>query len=194
MTYLGQDVKEAVNKSWYNELPKRLTDTEKGIEVAQNKKIQHDPLQIIKKYLKVVDSKSEKSKLNNIVLKNKIKTEDYISLSQKRKHSTSDSSDDDTKIKKKHKSHKKHKKNKKKHKHDKSKDESKKKEDLQKLRAERLAREQAERLKAQALIAEITGQSTIDSKNNFSNHASHKQKYNSQFFPELARQNLEKLH
>lgn len=181
LTYLGQDTNEATGKkNWYEELPKRLTDTERDVEIETKKKVLNDPLVDIKKYLKVMHSKSGEDHP-------KVKTEGI-----KREHHDSDGSHSD------HESHSTHKrskdkKHKKKHKHSEKKEVSRSQSsmDIEKLRAERLLREQSEKLRTEALLAKMRGEPmpvvapeppkpTI------------RQKYNSQFFPEIARQNAER--
>lgn len=177
LTYLGQDTNEATGKkNWYEELPKRLTDTEKDVEVETKKKILTDPMVDIKRYLKIMHSKSTEDRL-------KVKTEGV-----KRKYHDSDGSRSD------HESHKKHKekKHKKKHKHSEKKEErSQNSMDVEKLRAERLLREQSEKLRTEALLAKVRGESVPVVAPETPKPAL-KQKYNSQFFPEIARQNAER--
>lgn len=170
LTYLGQDTNEATGKkNWYEELPKRLTDTERDVEIEIKKKALNDPMIDIKRYLKVMHSKPTENHL-------KIKKEDV-----KRKHDSDNfHSDHDDK------------KHKKKHKHSEKKEASSQSSiNIEKLRAERLLREQSEKLRTEALLAKVRGESMpvvapITPKPII------KQKYNSQFFPEIARQNAER--
>lgn len=186
LTYLGQDTNEATGKkNWYEEMPKRLTDTEKDIEVEIKKKILNDPMVDIKKYLSVMRSKS---------------TEDHPKImaeSIKRKRCESDNSHSDQES---HSAHKKHKKNKRHKKHKKEKyQEPVKKEtinqsnaNIEKLRAERLLREQSEKLRTEALLAKMKGEpvAVVTPK---SPKPTMQQEYNSQFFPEIARQNVKRI-
>lgn len=163
LTYLGQDTNEATGKvNWYNEMPKRLTDEDTKIEVQLDKKKVHDPLSLVQRFL----PKSDRSKPESKV--------------EKRKEKTKNKDDDHL-----HKIlHKKHKKSKKK---SKEKNKVEKKIDINKLREERLLREQAEKLRTQKLLAQLRGE-TIPAPKEEPKPTIY-QKYNNQFFPELARQN-----
>lgn len=185
LTYLGQDTNEATGKkNWYEELPKRLTDTEKDVEVETKKKTLCDPMVDIKKYLDIMRPKDNKT--------HSMKTENV-----KRKHRNSDSSSDQEShsMRKKHKKDKKHKKHKK-EKYEqlvKKEVQSKSSIDIEKLRAERRLREQSEKLRTEALLAKIRGDPMpVTVSKTPAIKPAIKQKYNSQFFPEIARQNVEK--
>lgn len=185
LTYLGQDTNEATGKkNWYEELPERLIDTEKNVEVETKKKALNDPIVDIKKYLNVMRSKPVEDDL-------KIKTE-----SAKRKYCNSDSSHSDQET---HSTRKKHKKDKKYKKHEKKQykqlvkkeAESQSSIDIEKLRRERMLREQSEKLRTEALLAKMRGE-PIPIVAPDPPKPTIKQKYNSQFFPEIARQNAER--
>ncbi|CAL7943366.1 unnamed protein product [Xylocopa violacea] len=182
LTYLGQDTNEATGKkNWYEELPDRLKDTEKDVEVQVKKKALADPIQDIRKYLSIMGAGSTESIL-------KIKPE-----SLKRKKDDSDDSDSDHKRSVKRHKHKKSKKHKKEKYRRREKDDVDKTNiDMQKLRAERLLREQSEKLRTEALLAKLRGDPIPTTTPETAPKPTIKQKYNSQFFPEIARQNAEK--
>lgn len=186
LTYLGQDTNEATGKkNWYDELPKRLIDTEKSIEIETKKKTLIDPMVDIKRYLTIMHSTSTKDQP-------KVKTD---AVKQKADFDDSNYSDQES-----HRAHKKRKKEKKhrKHKREEYKETIKKEiksqnsVNLEKLRAERLMREQNEKLKAEALMAKIKGDPVPIVASETPKLPVIKQKYNSQFFPEIARQNMER--
>ncbi|CAK9802093.1 Leukocyte receptor cluster member 1 [Anthophora quadrimaculata] len=183
LTYLGQDTNEATGKkNWYEELPERLKDTEKDVEVQVKRKALDDPIHDIKKYLNIMGAgSSEKS--------SKVKLE-----STKRKKDDSDESSDSdhrrSAKKHKHKKSKKHRKEK--HKDKERQSMEKPNVDIEKLRAERLLREQSEKLRAEALLAKLRGDPVPIVAPETPAKPAIKQKYNSQFFPEIARQNAEK--
>ncbi|XP_014474774.1 PREDICTED: leukocyte receptor cluster member 1 homolog [Dinoponera quadriceps] len=185
LTYLGQDTNEATGKkNWYEELPKRLVDMEKNVEIETKKKTLIDPMVDIKRYLTVMRSESAKDQPT-------VKTE-----AVKRKYDSDNSYSDQES----HSSHKKHKKDKKHKKHKKEKyKESIKKEtksqsnvDIEKLRADRLLREQSEKLRTETLMAKVRGDPVPVIAPVVTLKPAIKQKYNSQFFPEIARQNVER--
>ncbi|XP_055623570.1 leukocyte receptor cluster member 1 homolog [Toxorhynchites rutilus septentrionalis] len=215
LTYLGQDTNEALGKrDWYDVAPKRddtLDKDGKRVEVGLKTKIYHDPLNVIRRYLPEEASLPSSSSLaaktehEASVSKNSV----YQSLTgtksnRKRKRSESSSSEsiNAPKRKKKKKHHKKRgKKDKKKRRKRKksissneSPDESEKQEKkakLDMLRKERLAREQEEKARTEKLLAKIRGDPEPKPKTAVVPVTVIKQKYNSQFNPELAKQNYE---
>lgn len=182
LTYLGQDTNEATGKkNWYEELPKRLTDTERDVELETQKKALNDPMADIKRYLKIMHSKSAEDHV-------RVKTE---GVKRKRRDSDSHSDRESLSADKKCKD-KKHKKEK--HKHlEKKEVRSQTSVDVEKLRAERLLREQSEKLRTEALLAKVRGEPVpVVAPEPATPKFVIKQKYNSQFFPEIARQNAER--
>ncbi|XP_022903655.2 leukocyte receptor cluster member 1 homolog [Onthophagus taurus] len=173
LTYLGQDTHESLGtQSWYNVAPDRSKNTKE--EVNMKSKSRLDPINIIKKF--TTDLKPIK-KEDNL----KKKDEKMINLKY----------DSYVYTKEKHKKHKKHKKSRKR-KRSTSSDESENEEErinkqrkMEIMRAERLKREQEERRKAEMLLnGKNEPEETVKTK-----EVGMKQKYNSQFNPELAKQN-----
>ncbi|XP_015587715.1 leukocyte receptor cluster member 1 [Cephus cinctus] len=182
LTYLGQDTDEATGrKKWYDELPRRLTDTEKHVEIETKRKSFDDPLGDIKKYLRIMGSSAGDSGSRS-----------KISDERKKRKRETDSSDEKTNVKLKQKKH-----SKKSKKHSRSKEVElvsstvKPAFDIEKLRAERLLRERAEKLKTEALLAKMRGDPVPVASKSVPKPVV-KQRYHSQFFPEIARQNVER--
>lgn len=203
LTYLGQDTNESTGKrDWYDVAPNRtetFDETGKKVEVNLKSKLLHDPLKVIEKYvgrsLKSVPSSSRTD------VKPIGKYESIIESTFKDHKRKSLSSKKSSKRLKKSKK-KKHKKEKKKSptpSSESSDDEQERvlqKQKLEKLRAERLQREKIERAKAESLLAKLRGDPDPDEKRKETKEASQqprpiKQKYNSQFNPDIARQNFD---
>ncbi|CAG9770579.1 unnamed protein product [Ceutorhynchus assimilis] len=183
LTYLGQDTNEALGKkSWYERVPER-SFKEKG-EVNLKTKHREDPLNLIKKLAEQDKKIREKFKPD--------KYKEYKSIlakSKAKKRGRSSSEDEERrKRRKKHKSKKSHRVEM----ISVSEDEeekllkAEKQKKLYALRAERLKRETEEKRKSDQLLAKIQGEGETSSK---TNREVGKQKYNSQFNPELAKQN-----
>lgn len=193
LTYLGQDTNEALGqKSWYEKVPTRKKTDEKG-EVNMKSKIREDPMEIIKKLTKKKPgNEEEQSDYKRLAqFREQALRTDVESTSSKKKH------------KKKSKKHKKEKKRRhcsvdeanktitsKKRKRSESSDAESdqereiKRRKLELLRQDRLKREREEKIRSELLLAKLKGP-----KEKPKEEVSVKRKYNSQFNPELARQN-----
>lgn len=217
LTYLGQDTNEALKKrDWYDVLPERKDQVDESgnkIEVGLKMKRFNDPLLVMERYLgkslkssKSLEKNGEPEGSNSVKKLKKYESilGPSIKISKKRKRSPEDEERSHKKQKKSKKS--KNKKEKKKHKKKKTKkiqsstsslsseseDEVKRqleKEKLVKLRAERLEREKIERLKADKLLGLVKEDEPPKKKE--VEKPVVRQKYNSQFNPEIARQNLD---
>ncbi|XP_017779891.1 PREDICTED: leukocyte receptor cluster member 1 homolog [Nicrophorus vespilloides] len=200
LTYLGQDTNEALGKtSWYNELPNRKSIDANEAEVNLKHKQLYDPLEKMKKLLSLPISKPVEPKdgLDPGFLKSLMQQRPPPVVSRKRERSESD---EEEKVKKRKKHKKKHKKEKSKKKSKKrkrersssreytSEDEIEKKRKLEELRSQRLKREAEERRKSESLLAKLRGDKVPVEVETIPKSAV-KQKYNSQFCPEIAKQN-----
>lgn len=204
LTYLGQDTNELDGKrNWYDIYPsnrrKNVNDDEvdeegKKIEVNLKSKLLNDPLAVMQKYLGFEKTPAPPPPVvKNDVIENKLKYESVIANMSKydesyKKHKKAK--------KKKSKKHKKEKKSKKRKRSSSSSDDDDdevkrnlQKQKLELLRVERLKRERAEREKADKLLKKIRGEPE-EEENKQSDIRPVKQKYNSQFNPEIARQNI----
>lgn len=205
LTYLGQDTNEATGKvSWYNKCPER---EEPGLTGKEEMGLKHkhlsDPLNAFRKYCIGVSKTSHSSSVGPAPLASQ------TSVSVKRRKERSRTPDNETKSKRQKLKKKKHKKEKK-HKSrrafqdspDRSsdsdsgsdspdEDELEKKKKLEKLRADRLRREKEEKKKADKLMAKLNGVAYIDEDDKPQPKPIMKQRYNSQFNPEIAKQNYD---
>lgn len=169
LTYLGQDTNELLKKQcWYELMPDR-TNVES--EVNMKSKIREDPINIIKKNTeKLIKNNEAKSNLFNVRhvedRGEHKKKKNKKKKSKKRKYSSCEetSEDEEEKLKKKQK--------------------------LEVLRMERLKREAEERERAQSLFDKIHGKKKDEIP---PKHSPVKRKYNSQFNPELAKQNYDRF-
>lgn len=208
LTYLGQDTNE-INKTrnWYDRAPDRtekFTEDGKKIEATLKSKLANDPLMIIQRYVGTSGSLKSEPKVKEIPdeqLKRLTKYESIIPSSlrddkkrkkKKRKRSCSDDSERRSKKKKSKKKHKKEKKSRRKSysSSESSSDEEAKqlqKQKIEKLRRERLERERVEKEKADNLLKKLRGE-TIEPEKKVEKPQM-RQKYNSQFNPDIARQN-----
>lgn len=209
LTYLGQDTNEATGKrDWYDVAPNRtekLDEEGRKIEINLKSKLLHDPLKVMEKYIgtsiKYLPSNS-KSETTPAIKNYEPIIDTRFNDRRKRKRSESPSQSESSSKRHKKSKKKKHKKEKKRSKKSlsaSSDDEEKlilQKQKLEKLRAERLQREKVERAKADKLLAKLRGDpdpEKIPKPNNEASQHSRpvKQKYNSQFNPEIARQNYD---
>lgn len=176
LTYLGQDTNEALGKkNWYDIAPDRQTS---NIEVNVKSKIIEDPLQIIQKYTHVKpDTNKQKTTKQSISV---YETYKHKSNKHKKKHKHKDSDDSLTK---KHKSRRKRKR--KRESSESEEEHERKKVNLEILRKERLERERKEKLRTEQLLAgnKELPKVQIEEKSIF------KQKFNSQYNPDVAKQN-----
>lgn len=215
LTYLGQDTNEATGRrDWYDVAPKRtdqLNEAGVRVEVNLKTKILHDPMTMIERYvgrsIKSLPSSSKDPAA--AVLKPYEPIIDKNLKGYKKRRSRSRSTSESSPKKHKKSKKKKHKKEKKSQKSrprtpssESSDDEQKRilqKQKLAKLREERLAREKVERLKAEKLLAKLRGDPDPEEKaktgmtprEQSQQPRPAKQKYNSQFNPDIARQNFD---
>lgn len=210
LTYLGQDTNEATGKrDWYDVAPQRsetLDESGKKVEVNLKTKMLQDPLNVMERYLgKCFKNAKPISKPEQVIQLKKYEPILPGSFKNPRKRRRSSETSSKRHKKSKKKKHKKEKKSKKSRTKspsplsDSSDDEEKRilqKQKLEKLRAERLLREKVERAKADALLAKLRGDPDPAEKQKTTKESSQqprpvKQKYNSQFNPEIARQNYD---
>lgn len=174
LTYLGQDTNEATGKrDWYDVAPKR--DVEDDDEVLLKTKSYHDPLSVMKKFMG--SEEKDYSKTSASIRYEPIADIAAINRSLEEKKS------------KKSKKKKKHKKRRRSSSSDEETRELKKRK-LELLRQERIKRETEERKKAEELLAKLRGDPRPKEKEKPEKPVI-RQKYNSQFNPDLARQNYE---
>lgn len=187
LTYLGQDTNEATGKTnWYEELPRRLKDQEPEIEIQTAKKSYDDPVKNIRRYLTLMGSSSTTS----LEAKSKsLKVEKGV---KRKRDSSEEKSRSPNKRKKDKKKSKKHKSSKRETSSESNLRNDEKKHDIEKLRAARLQREQSEKLRTETLLAKMRGETLPLPVQNELPKSTIKQKYNSQFCPEIARQNVER--
>ncbi|XP_033220217.1 leukocyte receptor cluster member 1 homolog [Belonocnema kinseyi] len=175
LTYLGQNSIEKTGKiNWYNKVPERPSISEKGVEADKKRKALEDPIHNIKRHLSGTISTAEDRKSSDesaMVKERKCKSTDLDREKNNNINKNKINKSNTNKLKS---------------------TKCTQNNIIEKLRAERTLRERIEKLKTVKLIVKLQGISTPfipkeKSKSEF------RQKYNSQFFPELARQNVEKI-
>ncbi|KAM8704041.1 hypothetical protein ACLKA7_008628 [Drosophila subpalustris] len=183
LTYLGQDTNEALKvRSWYEVAPKRVkTDVRDSTETHLKQKLSEDPLTLVNALIS-----GEKKPVQTTIRRRKPEPspepESIQSNSKSKKHK---------KEKKHHKKHKKHKH--KSHKVEKLTKElarNAKRDKLNRLRKERLLREAAEQRRQEQLFAPKELELPVNETKTPAPTPRIVQKYNSQFNPELAKQNM----
>lgn len=190
LTYLGQDTNEALGKkSWYDVVPDRSI---KGEEVNVKCKIKEDPLVVMKKYEVVAKKADETLRHSQKQIEYKSIVESYgtdsknFSKDKSRKFPiVSKERDINTIMKHKKKRNKNEKKRCSSPEITDIQDKIEKCKKLELLRNERLKREREERRRTEKLLLKIRGEK--DKQKSKSDIFS--PRYNSQFNPEIARQN-----
>lgn len=194
-------------RDWYDVAPKKIDaydDRGKKLEVGLKTKNYNDPLNVMKKYIKETEKSNSAKAAATASLLTKSKTLFPIAIDktiQVLKHHKKKS-----KKSSKSKKHKKEKYKEKSHKRSKSKSKSlseyrqsdEKNQKLLRLRAERLKREEVEQNRTKLLLAKFTN---VDEEQKIVKSLEPvviepikvKQKYNSQFNPEIAKQNYEDM-
>lgn len=194
-------VKDTYDKLIIKDIEGNVTNKEipvKG-EIVSNWKRENDPLNIIKRQLnlgreieKLQKKDTDNAALPTVQVQKRPRIDDYdpIVYKKMKKDKKKDHKS------KKSKKHKKRKRSKHSSEDSISSDDSNKSEKnkkLEVLRQERLRREMEEKGKAEALLARLSGKPIVAVKSAQDNNTKHpvKQKYNSQFNPEIAKQNYE---
>lgn len=200
LTYLGQDTNEINGKrNWYDTYPssrRKVEDDGNKIEVNLKAKLLIDPLSIMQKYLGHEKSEKQdpvKVESTSVIPKYESVIANMTTIDRHRsKKSKKKKSKKHKKEKKKRKSEGGSKKRRRVSSSESSSDDeigrNLKRQKLEQLRAERLKREQIERDKAERLLAKLRGEpeKVVVEEEEL---RPIKQKYNSQFNPEIARQN-----
>lgn len=212
LTYLGQDTNEILNKKdWYEKMPVRndqVDNQDKIIEASLKSKLALDPVIIFRKYISTSAGESSEQQTQKEITqkidtyKSVLSNERDFKRKNKRRRSSSSSDfgykcSNPGRNKKKTKKKKKNKKKKKEEKRSETLSSSdsedlvvieRKRKKIEILRRERLERERVENQKAQKVLAKAKGNMTTEEGQREAVPL-HKQKYNSQFMPSIARQN-----
>lgn len=204
LTYLGQDTVEATgNISWYNKVPNRLPHDDQKKQDVQEKEVNEkskkliDPLNSIRRYLGINSSVKASEVKDGSQIKQESFKEKRKRVKKRKNHESNSGSDEECykhKRKKAKHSHLKVSSVKKKHKKQSLNERSdeRPKLDIDQLRAKRLKRENEEKLRAARVLAKLRGESIPEDKPK-QMVPNIKQKYSSQFNPQLARQNFDNL-
>ncbi|KAH8397712.1 hypothetical protein KR215_010477, partial [Drosophila sulfurigaster] len=183
LTYLGQDTNEALKvRSWYEVAPKRSSESDnKGEETQSKQKLSQDPLTLINSLISTDKQFVAENKLSCMGTCTSCPESKLKSIGNKRP-------------KKSYKKDKKHK-----HKSYKNSDKISKKaaqakrDKLNNLRKERLIREATEQRRQEQLFAQRDSEFSANSNSSSKTPTATPriiQKYNSQFNPEFAKQNM----
>lgn len=179
LTYLGQDTNEALGrKSWYEQVPDRTKNDK--TEVSLKAKKREDPLMLVQKLTSHYEKACEKSQ--DPTKKYKEYQKMVFSPEKRKRQSSSDEEE--------HRRRRKHCKHHRKNSGDESEADEEKAEKLRKLevlRAQRLKREREEKVRTEQLLAKIKGEGAETKEVARDNRGG---KYNSQFNPEIAKQNF----
>ncbi|KAG4078178.1 hypothetical protein HA402_002230 [Bradysia odoriphaga] len=200
LTYLGQDTNEALGKrDWYDLAPKKIDaydDRGKKLEVGLKVKDYHDPLNVMKKYIKATEKLQNAKAISATNTHNKTLFPILTHVQKHHKHKSKKSS--------KSKKHKKEKSKKRSRSPIESRKSDEKVQKLLRLRAERLRREEIEKNRTKLLLSKyevkmqadepvIADAREVSLAPTIIEPVRVKQKYNSQFNPEIAKQNYEDL-
>lgn len=216
LTYLGQDTNEVTGKrDWYDTAPNREGKKDEDgrvLEVGLKMKIFHDPMSVMQKYLGIYKKEDPTKKEIEFVSsttttveaspKTSFKKYESVipsSIAISRKRNRSKSPDYKHKKSKKSKKSKKNKKEKSRKKLETLDDDEQKrtrqKQSLEKMRKQRLEREAQEKIRSDKVLAKLRGEPDpyVVAEKPKDRHMEEirQQKYNSQFNPEIARQNYE---